>query len=202
MLNSNALITLEEYKTFNSIDLLDTSKDPIFEIYINAISNKIEKMIGRTILAKDYVEKYKGTNSCELVLRNFPVNEIKSIKFIDNGQEYEELDQYEYDLEAEEGVLYRDLGWSLEGYSSLMCRRIDFSRKYIRVEYNAGFTEVPADLKLICMQIMNDLYGIDNSEGGTLKSYAISDIKLEFRDEIKFSDMQLKTIMSYRSVKF
>ncbi|SHJ29218.1 phage gp6-like head-tail connector protein [Clostridium magnum] len=207
-LNTNALCTLEELKSFIGVDTIDASKDIIYSMYINAVSNQIEKLIGRKILAKDYTEKYKGTDSTELLLKNYPVNSITSVKYICDGQEYMDLDSYDYDLDEESGILYKDDGWLLQGYSSYMSNKIDYPRRHIKVEYNGGFTEVPPDLKLLCLKYISDSIPfntgtVDGTNGpGILKSYSISDVRLDFRDEIKFSSEDMKVISSYKGVHF
>lgn len=201
-LNANALCTLQELKSFMGKDVTDITKDDIYSIYINGISNQIEKIIGRKILAKDYTEKYKGTDSTELILNNYPVNSITSISYVDDGVEVETLDEYEYDLEQEEGIIYKSTGWLLQGYSSYMSDKIDFPRRHIKVTYNGGFQDIPADLKLVCMRYISDSFAMDNSQGGTLKSYQISDISMSWKDEIKLSEDDMKVILSYKGVRF
>lgn len=201
-LQSNALCSLVELKSFLGLDVTDISKDPVYEIYVNGISDQIEKLICRKILAKDYTEKYKGTDSTDLILNNYPVNSITSISYIDDGTEVETLDEYEYDLEEESGIVYKSNGWLLQGYSSYMSDKIDFPRRHIKVMYNAGFVDVPADLKLICMRFISDSFAMDNSKGGILKQYQISDVSMTFKDDIKFSDEDMKTILSYKGVRF
>jgi hypothetical protein len=179
-----------------------TLADSLLEIYINGVSKQIEKIIGRKILAADYTEKHKGTDGTELVLNNYPINSITSVSYIDDGTEIEALDEYDYELDEESGILYKEDGWLLRGFSSYMSDKIDFPKRHIKVVYNGGFEEVPADLKLICLRYISDNYAMDNSQGGILKSYGISDLKLEWRDGIKFSEDDMKIILSYKGVRF
>lgn len=201
-LNANALVTLDELKSFMGIALSDISKDPALSIYINGISNKIEKTVGRKIMAADYIEKYPGTNSNELVLKHFPINAVTAVTYVCENQDSISIDEYQYDIEDEEGILYKDNGWLLEGFSSYMSRLTNYPQRHIRVEYNGGFADAPPDLKLVCLEYISDLYIADNGKGGTLKSYSISDVKMDFRDEIKFSEDQLATIKSYKGMHF
>lgn len=201
-LNGNALCTLEELKSHIGIDLTDTSKDIDLTIYINGVCNAVEKMIGRNIMATDYTEKYKGTNSPELILKHYPVNSIADVNYVLDGTIYRTLDDYEYDIDEESGILTNDRGWRLQGYSSYMSDKIDYPRRHIQVQYNAGYTEAPPDLKLVCLQYISDSYVMDNSQGGTFKSYSISDVRMDFKDEIKFSEEQRKVILSYKGMHF
>lgn len=201
-LNSNALVTLEELKPFMGIDIADTSKDTVLTIYINGVSNKIEKLTGRKLMAADYIEKYPGTNSNELVLKHYPINSVTAITYVYEDQESIDINDYEYEIDSEEGILYKDNGWILEGFSTYMSRLINYPQRHIKVEYNGGFTDVPPDLKLVCLEYISDTYVADKGKGGTLKSYSISDVRMDFKDEIKFSKDQLQTIMSYKGMHF
>lgn len=197
------LCTLQELKDFMVISQTDTSKDVNLTLYIKGIGEQIQKQIGRNIFAKDYVERYKGTNTSELVLNNYPVNTVDMVEYVFENEVYRTLDDYEYELNEDGGFLIKDDGWLLEGYSiRYMSDKVDFPRRHIRVTYNAGYTDVPFELKLLCMQYISDLYVMDNSKGTTLKSYKIDDISMEFKDEIKFSESQLKTINHYKDVRF
>ncbi len=195
------LCTLQELKDFMGIT--DTSKDTILTLYISGISQQIQKQIGRNIFAKDYVERYKGTNMPELVLNNYPVNTVDMVEYVYENEVYRTLDDYEYELNEDGGFLIKDDGWLLEGYSiRYMSDKVDFPRRHIRVTYNAGYTDVPFELKLLCMQYISDLFSMDNSKGTLLKSYKIDDISMEYKGEIKFSEDQLKIIKSYKDVRF
>jgi hypothetical protein len=182
------------------IDNADTIKDNELQIYVDGINKEVNGKIGRNILANDYVEKYRGTDTTDLILDNRPINSVVAVEFIQDGQIYGSLESYEYDVENESGILICDRGWELTGYSSYMSGNIDYPRKHIRVTYNAGFKDVPSDIKLICLQHASDTYNLDNSQASTLKSYGISDIKIEFKSEINYTEKQLDTLRSYRGV--
>lgn len=195
--------TLQELKTFMGISDTDTSKDLLLQIYVDGVNSAIHKEIGRDILANDYIEKYKGTDSTKLILNNYPINSIAAIDFIYQGNVYQTLEDYEYDIDNQTGILHYDQGWLLQGNSSYMSERlIDFPRRHIRVTYNAGFAEVPSDLKLVGLQFASDSYVMDDSQGGNLKEYSISDVRFTFKDDIKFSESQQKVIDDYKEVRF
>lgn len=197
---NESYIVLTDLKAFMGVSTDDTSKDAVLQIYIDGVNAEVHKILGRDILKTDYIEKYKGTDTTDLVLDHYPINTVTAVEFVENGQVYQSLGSDEYDIESEEGILTYDEGWALTGYSSYMSGNINFPRKHIRVSYNAGYTDVPSDIKLICLQCASDSYNLDNSQAGALKSYGISDVKLEFRDEIKFSDKQRSTLLSYKDV--
>ncbi|WP_125153663.1 head-tail connector protein [Clostridium rectalis] len=194
------LVTLEELKEWLGISKDDTSKDTILNIYIKGVSNTIISLIGRDIFQQDYLEKYEGTNSNTLVLKNFPINFIDKIEYVNNGVVYKTLSEDEYDINKKSGILYRDLAWWKTGGSNLMSRNINFPRRHIKIQYNAGYTEVPYDLKFMALEFIGDKYTIANSEGNkeSLKSYSISDVKKEWKDSVTLDKEQIKIINKYR----
>lgn len=197
-------VTLEEVKQWLGIENSDTSKDLILGIYIGGISELLDGMIGRDIFANDYTEKYKGTNSNSLVLRNYPINSVAAVQCVVDGEAVEELTEDDYEISSKSGILYKDTPWLIAGSSNLMSSRINFPKRHIKVTYNAGYTETPADLKMICLQLIQSQLGLDSSSSTTkgLKSYSISDVKMEWKDEIKLSEAQIKTITKYKGVRF
>lgn len=197
------LVTLEATKQWLGIDIADDSKDLILNIYIDGISETILGLIGRDIIAQDYVEKYAGTNSNALILKHYPINTVTAVKYVLDGVVQETLDDESYDINSKSGILYNDLAWWKQGSSNYMSSKINFPRRHIRVEYNAGYDETPADLKLLTLELIKSELGIDNNKGMEqgLKSYSISDVKMEWKDEIKLSITQMAIINKYRGMK-
>lgn len=197
------LITLEEVKQWLGIDLEDTSKDLILNIWIEGVSETILNLIGRDIMAKDYIEKYPGTNKNAIVLKHYPINKIEEVaKVLDNEvQGLYTID--EIDINKKSGILYRDLAWWKTGGSNLMSGFINFPRRHIRIKYNAGYKEVPADLKLLALQMLGEQYAIMTSEGTKkgLKSYSISDVKYTWENENRLSQNQLGIINKYKGIR-
>ncbi|AUN19976.1 hypothetical protein RSJ22_00320 (plasmid) [Clostridium botulinum] len=198
------LCTLEELKEFLNIEKDNTNQnDNTFKIYIEGISETIIGMIGRDIFAQDYIEKYKGSNSNALILNNYPINVINTVEYVLDGEVLNTVSEEEYDINTKSGILYKDTVWFRTGGSSYMSGKINFPRRHIRVNYNAGYKEVPADLKLLALELIGTQLGIDNSEGNKkgLKSYSISDVRYEWKDEIKLNIQQISIINKYRGQK-
>jgi hypothetical protein len=186
-LNSNALISLEDLKKYLGIAQDDTSKDFTLEVYINGISDYIQGT-GNTILKTDYVEKYQGTGTQELVLKHKPINSVSKLT---NSAS----DVTDYEILKSAGILYKDYGWGLSGSTSpMMHDRINKVYKTIEIEYNAGYENTPGDLLMVITAMIKNQYELDTS--GTLKSYSISDVKKTWRDEVK------KLSPAYQSILF
>ena len=197
------LVTLEEAKQWLEIDLEDTSKDLILNIWIEGISETIFTLIGRDIMARDYIEKYPGTNKNAIVLKHYPINKIAEIAQVLDNQVQSLYEIEEVDINKKSGIIYKDLAWCKVGGSSLMGGFINFPRRHIKVNYNAGYTEVPADLKLLALQMLGEQYAIMTSQGTKkgLKSYSISDVKYTWENESKLSQSQLGIINKYKGAR-
>lgn len=194
------LITLEELKQWLQIEKEDTSNDLILNIYIEGCTEMITGLIGRNIFAEDYVEKYAGTDTNSLVLKHFPVNDVKEIVYIVDNEIVGKVEDYE--LKAKSGILYKDLAWWVEGGSRLMSGNLTYPRRHIRVSYNAGYDKVPGDLKLLALQLISSQIGFDKSESSTqgLRRYTISDVTWEWKNENKLTESQQAIISKYRSI--
>ncbi|AXG97747.1 head-tail connector protein [Clostridium botulinum] len=198
------LCTLEELKEFLNIEKDNTNQnDNTFKIYIEGVSETIIGMIGRDIFAQDYIEKYKGSNSNALILNNYPINTINSVEYVLDGEILNTVSEEEYDINTKSGILYKDTVWFRTGGSSYMSGKINFPRRHIRITYNAGHKEVPFDLKLLALELIQQQIAINNSDGAKkgLKSYSISDVRMEWKDEIKLNMQQIAIINKYRGLK-
>ncbi|AUN23761.1 hypothetical protein RSJ21_00215 (plasmid) [Clostridium botulinum] len=198
------LCTLEELKEFLNIEKDNTNQnDNTFKTYIEGVSETIIGMIGRDIFAQDYIEKYKGSNSNALILNNYPINAINAVEYVLDGEVLNTVSEEQYDINTKSGILYKDTVWFRTGGSSYMSGKINFPRRHIRVNYNAGYKEVPFDLKLLALELIQQQIAINNSDGAKkgLKSYSISDVRMEWKDEIKFNIQQISIINKYRGQK-
>lgn len=183
-LNDNALISLEDAKGF--LGITDTSKDIILTVYINGISDFIQGD-GETFLAKDYVEKYHGTGTQNLILDHKPINSVTSI--LSSGN-----DLTDYEIIKNQGVLYRDYGWVMSGSTNpMMHDRINEVYKTIEVEYNAGYSKIPSDLAMLVFEMLDIKY--QNNRANGLKSYKISDVSKTWKDVTEMLSPDYKTIL-------
>jgi hypothetical protein len=158
-------------KSILGIETADTSKDVILNRLINVASAFIDTETDRTFGETTITESYEGSDSNELILNNYPVSSITSIKIED-----EEFDSGDYTLEKEEGLVYRDGYWvsctnvfggirTDPNYNSI--------RKNIEIEYTYGYKlpgeegrDFPYDLEQVAIDLVVSDYkllGKDNN---------------------------------------
>lgn len=132
-----ALVSLEEFK--QRIGVEHDRRDDFFLSVIDGVSAAVEAYIGRSLWAADYVERYDGNGKDRIVLDNYPVLSVSSVKI--NG--------------ADVG------GWDFANW--LLMRQEGFTRglRNVEVSYRAGYEYMPADIReavmIIAMQRMNEI---------------------------------------------
>ena len=143
-----ALVSLEEFK--QRIGVEHDRRDDFFLSVIEGVSAAVEAYIGRSLWAADYVERYDGNGKDRIILDNYPVLSVSSVKI--NG--------------ADVG------GWDFANW--LLMRPEGFTRglRNVEVSYRAGYEYMPADIReavmIIAMQRVNEI----ESRGAQSKTLA------------------------------
>ena len=138
---ANNLITLAEYKSYIGIN--STNQDAAITTLIPQVSALVKSLCRRTFL--DYVddskvEVFKSAVNGRFVLKETPVMTVSSVEFSEDfGKTYTglvEFTDYVTDPEA-------------DAIELISYPYIDYSKvNAFRVTYNAGYEELPVDLKL------------------------------------------------------
>jgi hypothetical protein len=155
-------ITISSYSYF----AWDYSKDKLLERNINSVSSMISKYCNRNFIADTYSEFYKGSGRQRLVLNQYPINEITSVKVdsasLTAGIDYVTSDQTYLD----EGIVFKNDGWTWYGYLTGLVGELTAPVDNIEVIYSAGFTlqpesirNFPWDLEDVTISMVADLYG-------------------------------------------
>lgn len=166
MLVPYALVTLGNAKAFLGIQ--NGAKDEVLEILISACTDMIESLCGRRFASTAYVlEKYDGTGTSELLLKNFPVIVLASIEVrnsLDASGTWETVDTEDYF--EEDGILTLAYGKFTRG------------KENYRISYTAGFDTIPYDLQYLCMKLVGN--ALNNQAG--IKSESLGDHSVTFGD--------------------
>jgi uncharacterized phiE125 gp8 family phage protein len=139
-LQANALVTLNQAKDYLSITLADTSKDSWVEMLINSASDLIERHCSRKFKSASYTHYYDGHGNNELVLAQYPVTNISSVKV-----DTERVFGAETTLGATSFQVMED------GVLRLHSQRFPEGSQVVKVEYTAGYATVPGDLQIACL---------------------------------------------------
>ncbi len=205
-LRDNALTTLEAVKVFMGIDLEDgdAQRDNALSQLINAASAWLETQLGRKLGRQTYREKHIASGTQRLVLEQWPIREIAKITDTDKGTE---LDGYDFDEQGDIGVVFREDGWTYYGHIGGLSRDYVAPRRYLLVEYTAGYTlpkdatednpsDLPSDLEAVIWNMVAQQYAIIENDAAGLSAFSISDVSWTFDKNI--SDTWQSVISSYK----
>ena len=166
----------------------DEQTDLIIELLINRASAWIERMTGRHLGKQSYRQWYDADGSQELVLLEYPIVSIESIK--EDGV-LVSPSRYDFGQTGHIGVVYRDEGWLKAGWRRGLAYDIVAPKRVIEVCYTAGYVlpkdatdddpqTLPADLEGLLWDMVSQAYtSLQNGSQG-LSSFSISDVSWDF----------------------
>ena len=171
-LADNALTTLEDVKIMLGIapDDVDEQRDAMLVNLINYASAWIERMTGRKLGRQQYTQRYVASGTQELVLLQWPIINVEYVKDTTDGSIIPP-EEYDYTVDGEIGVLYKDNGWTFRGYVGGLSYDFLLAARYLEVKYTAGYvlpkdaTEddpctLPADLQGVVWGIIQQEFSI------------------------------------------
>ncbi|HAB53331.1 MAG TPA: hypothetical protein DCE80_14365 [Ignavibacteriales bacterium] len=117
------------------------------ETYINSTSSFLERECDRSFHSATYTnEEYNGNGRTKFWLKQYPITSITSLTFYDRYNAttlYEMTEDKDYYADLNTGRLDNLIGvWTKD-------------TRNIRVTYVAGYTTIPEDLKVLCMDIID-----------------------------------------------
>lgn len=187
-LSDIALVSLVEAKRHLRESKPD--RDTQIEGFVNHATDWIEKETGVSFVLRTVTnELLDGSGWNELDLSKSPVASVSKVEFLTayTPEAWEEQDAGTYPviLLGGAGILFRSLSFPL-------------GRRNVRVTYQAGYAEVPADVTGLCLQLVKALYrkfekNPDDSQAQTFAGNAVTLIP-----EGELSQMAKATIARYR----
>jgi hypothetical protein len=164
------LITLQEYKTYASIN--STNQDSAIQSLIPKVSALVKQVCRRTFV--DYLDDFKTetVRSCvngRIVLAETPVTQVSSVEFSeDYGKTYIALEEFtDYVVDNE----------TVEFITSIYPR---YNRvNAFRVTYNAGYETLPEDLRLAILDLVTYYLRNDSAVHST-KSVSPNTMQIEY----------------------
>lgn len=197
-------ITASDYDYF----LWDYNKDNLIERNINSISGMVSKYCNRKFIADTYSEFYKGFGRQKLVLNQYPINAITSVKVdsavLTAGTDYVTSDQ----TYLNEGIIFKNDGWSWNGYITGLVGEPTAPLDNIEVIYSAGYTlepessrTLPFDLEDAVISMVSTSY--DSQQNGTQGLKQLTQGKLTYVwKENELIQQHLSVLDAYKKVVF
>lgn len=133
----------------------DTGDDAFLSGAIIDISGMLEAELGRIIEAADVSNEVRdGDGTDTIFTKETPINSITSVETrYTVGGDWSEVDSGDYVYGSGTGRIILTSGIFPEGRST------------VRLNYNAGYSTIPAPLKLACIQLVA-LHFLDSRRGG------------------------------------
>jgi hypothetical protein len=193
-------VTISSYRYF----VWDYTKDTFLERNINSVSGMVSKYCNRNFIADTYSEFYKGSGRQKLVLNQYPINTITSVKVdsaaLTAGTDYITADQTYLD----QGIIFKNNGWEWYGYLTGLVGELTAPIDNIEVVYSAGYTlepEVsrtfPYDIEDAVINIVADLY--DEQQNGTVGLKRLTQGKLTYEWDLNPLIQQYSSVLdNYR----
>lgn len=194
-----SLVSLNDYKEFARISQSDVNEDEKLQRIADETEAEVKEFLNRDLETAAYTEKYDGTGTDKLVLKQYPITSITSVKVYDG---LDSLNAEVWDTWVQ-GTDYERFVYSDED-TTLFVGGTTFPEgtQNIEVVYVAGYgaTAIPKDIERACKQLFtlnwNEQEGrrtIGLSAVGVGAEKTVS-IDLEARDKI------LKRIEKYRAL--
>lgn len=174
-------ITISSYSYF----AWDYSKDKLLERNINSVSEMVSKYCNRNFIADTYSEFYKGSGRQKLILNQYPINTITSVKVdsasLTAGTDYVTSDQTYLD----QGIIFKNAGWTWYGYLTGLVGELTAPVDNIEVVYSAGYTlepetsrTLPWELEDAVISMVENMY--NEQQNGTVGIKQITQGKLSY----------------------
>jgi len=148
-----ALVSLEEAKEVLNITDNSAEKDRLIERLIDRTTSLLESYCDRKFKARDYTnEEYDGDGTDYLLLDNYPVNSVDSL-YDDTTRVFNSsslVDEDNYVIYSEEGKIGVVSITGSPGFYA----QFSEGKRNIRITYNAGYSSMPDDLKMIALEIL------------------------------------------------
>lgn len=179
------IITLSELK--NYLWITSEEQDLLLNIFIDSANDFVENYIDRKIWQANYTEFFDWNWQRELLLNNYPVNNITSFQ-INKGSldipEYEDIEPSSYKLSPKVWKIFLNF-YQIRGFQNY------------KVIYNAWYDPIPWDLKLATLKLASWYYNKRTSDW--IKWESVAGDSLNFDISEIASDI-LVILNNYRDV--
>lgn len=157
---------------------------------ITAISDRIEKITGRTFSETSYTEYYDGTGTNEIVLNQFPIISLTSINYVNTDDTSStSIDTNSVHINYDKGILLYRGGIFSAGKRNLL------------ITYTAGYADIPYDLELIAIELTVDAYNRSKKDNN-IKSEKIGDYSYVLSSNSVFNNDIINKLSRYQDINF
>jgi len=174
------LVSLQEFKTYKKIT--KEEDDPKLFLLLRAASQLAKTYCGRTFVDyvnTDKVEYFDGNEEGILFLPEFPIIGVSSVEVSADGKTYSAItedEDYFIDYRLDAIRTADNLPFTVGAYPSF---------KSVKVTYRGGYSEVPEDLKIAIMDLVEYYRQEEYTPRKTMQNISVEN--LGFRETGKSS---------------
>lgn len=160
-LNENALLTLDQAKSWLGLAVDNVEYDFKVEMFVNSASDKIAQFLGYELPLKEYTERIDGNRNTRILLKRFPVESVTSLSIA-------------YDWDFTDVMEPDNYVWNKSGVVTLKRSIIPRGNSNVQVVYNAGYVTpfspiqvgetLPSAITMACIEMIKWLWNVDNEE--------------------------------------
>ena len=201
-LADNAMTTLADTLERLGIDEAEATtavKNNVIRL-INAASAWVETITGRKFGRATYVHRYPSPDAQELVLQQYPIRAVEYVKDVASGVPFDPA-SYDFTMDGNIGVLYRDEGWPFAGYRYGLANDVRMPSRSLEVKFTAGYilpkdateeepSDLPWDIISIVWGIAEQEFSVLTNGSQGLAAFSISDVSWTFDKEPRASWME------------
>ena len=201
-LADNAMTTLADTLERLGIDEADADvavKNNVIRL-INSASAWVETITGRKFGRATYVHRYPSPDAQELVLQQYPIRAVEYVKDVASGVPFDPA-TYDFTMEGDIGVLYRDEGWPFRGYRYGLANDVKTPSRSLEVKFTAGYilpkdateeepSDLPWDIIAIVWGIAEQEFSVLTNGSQGLAAFSVSDVSWTFDKEPRASWME------------
>lgn len=194
-LSPYSLASLDDIKNHLGIPLANTGQDGQLTRMLNAATEKIEKWTGRRLMQRTGIEEYRdGNGRKHILMYEWPVSNVSEV-WVDLDSEFTDVT-----LKLDPSVYRLDLSMRGEGLGLVFPKRVlPKGILNIKLVYDGGYAEPPADLNDLCLWMVDFMYRSLN-EAINVKTKGKNQETITFRDELP--KIYQDTLLSYTRAEF
>lgn len=145
-LNANALVTLNQAKSYLKIPLAETSKDAHVELLINSASQYLETECDRALAKRTSLVEYLDGNGQKIIVpKQWPIISIAELR-IDSESKFTDAST----LVAASDYAITDDGTAI----LLLSGAVPIAHRAVKLTHTCAYDPVPADLQEACLWVV------------------------------------------------
>jgi len=189
----NGYCSLAEFKAFGGIKSTNAGDDAVLEQIIEAVSRYIDQKTGLYFYADDAATKVITPKMADMLQLGFPLRTVTTLKTDDDGDgTYENTwETTDYHLMPLNASVFHWIQTNVNGNYSFPVGIL----AGVQIIGNCGYAAIPADIKMVCMNISKNVEGRRDGQGSEAVEITAAGILITPKDISAYDN---RVLMNYR----